>query len=156
MLVGLVRSVAQVIALTIALAVATLAPSAAEAHPGHVHAAGASQVDTAAADAPLSAEEARLVEAMLLAELPDGAPSTVAMTQGGWTAALGSDRSGPGLPCTGGCCLAGMACCAPALLPELVQIRSPAASARLQRAQHHPVLPGLVLEALPEPPRPLA
>jgi len=116
------------------------APAAANAHAGHVHRAHAAAVAAPATAAETCGQEQTGVPAVSRTEVARAMPMATRIPLSG---------------CVSHCCsgIAGHACCAAALVPEMTFLdlaRSPRFLMSCTQA-----LLGLVPEALPKPPRPI-
>lgn len=137
---GVCRHIAQLLFVVTVLVAAGFVSSAAQAHPGHAHAApravAVSPSDTvggANVEIAQSNAEVRAQYAIASRGIPFAARE-----------------------CNGACCGTGLVCCAPALALDNICLRRPTSRSSLVVWPDTPTHSGVFLEALPKPPRPFA
>jgi hypothetical protein len=137
------------IAVTLLAAAVFVAPSGAQAHPGHAHDVGAQ----ARAQSPEAVGHKQVADRARAAEL---APLSVRFAASGKSASLlAASNPEKSRTCLAGCCRsAGTGCC-PAAVPAFIEVAVPNLSrSRLDFTVRGEA--GITLGALPEPPKSLA
>ena len=137
------RYLMQALAVVIVMIAAVALPSGAYAHAGHPH------------GQPVS-EAAELVETVPYEPAGPAVSAEVGSSRASELAAAQPAQKPTPARCNGLCCGTSMCCCAPAMVPDVLVMKSPPASAGTIAWPTAGTRPSISPEALPEPPRSFA